>query len=265
MNYYADGGYNPALGNYYAPNGGYYDDSYSPDSYYSSYSNGSAGVVPGAASEEATVPPHPAPTTAAGEEGGNDALSYYSAARAAFLQGDYQDALRQAAHAELDAPGNPRVHELISLALFALGNYQAAASEAHAAMAMGPIAEWKNLYRYYEDVKKYTSQLRALEKAAAANPGSAAEHFLLGYHFSMMGARRMRKRSLPSWPSSRPVIRWQRIISSNSARTHRSRLRGLPRLHKGKRSKPSRQSSPYFCILACRVGRGIPNRRAACV
>ena len=30
------------------------------------------------------------------------------------------------------APGNPRVHELISLALFALGNYQAAASEAHA-------------------------------------------------------------------------------------------------------------------------------------
>ena len=148
-----------------------------------------AAVVPGVASQEAMVPPQPAPATAAEEKGSNDAVGYYSAGRAAFLQGDYQDALRQAAHAELDAPGNPRVHESISLALFALGNYPAAASEAHAAMAMGPIAQWKDLYGYYNDVNKYTTQLRALEKAAAAKPNSAAEHFLLGYQYAMMGAR----------------------------------------------------------------------------
>ena len=51
----------------------------------------------------------------------------------------------------VDAP-NPRAHELISLALFALGQYGPAASEAHAAMALGTIADWKDLYAYYNDV-----------------------------------------------------------------------------------------------------------------
>ena len=46
----------------------------------------------------------------------------------------------------MDAPRNAKVHELISLALFALGNYRPAASEAHAAMALGPIADWNDLY-----------------------------------------------------------------------------------------------------------------------
>jgi hypothetical protein len=50
--------------------------------------------------------------------------------------------------------------------LFASGNYTAAASEAHAAMALGTIADWEDLYPNYNDVEKYTTQLRALEKAA---------------------------------------------------------------------------------------------------
>ena len=105
------------------------------------------------------------------------------------MKGDYQNALRLAAHAELDAPANPRVHELISLALFASGKYAAAAGEAHAAMATGTIAQWKDLYAYYNNEAKYTSQLRALESAAKANPQSAADHFLLGYQYVMIGAR----------------------------------------------------------------------------
>lgn len=56
-------------------------------------------------------------------------------------------------------------------------------------MALGPIADWNDLYSYYNDVNKYTTQLRALEKAAADNPKSAAEHFLLGYQYLMTGAR----------------------------------------------------------------------------
>ena len=78
---------------------------------------------------------------------------------------------------------------MISLALFASGNYTAAANEAHAAMALGTIADWKDLYAYYNDVDKYTTQLRALEKAVDANPNSAADHFLLGYQYLMTGAR----------------------------------------------------------------------------
>ena len=78
---------------------------------------------------------------------------------------------------------------MISLALFALGNYSAAASEAHAAMAMGPIATWADLYGYYDNEAAYTTQLRALEKASTDQPKSAADHFLLGYQYLMIGAK----------------------------------------------------------------------------
>ena len=91
-------------------------------------------------------------------------MKFYSKARAAFLHGDYQNALRLASHAAVDAPRNPKVHELISLALFALGNYGPAAGEAHAAMALGPIADWKDLFGYYNDAEKYTAQLAAWKR-----------------------------------------------------------------------------------------------------
>ncbi len=123
------------------------------------------------------------------EASSNEGFQYYSDARDAFLQGDYNTALRLAGHAGVDAPQNPKVHELISLTLFALGNYPAAASEAHAAMAMGPIPEWKELFSFYNNVDKYTTQLRSLEKASTDNPKSAADHFLLGYQYLMTGAR----------------------------------------------------------------------------
>ena len=89
----------------------------------------------------------------------------------------------------MESPQNAKVHELISLALFASGNYRAAAGEAHAAMALGAIADWKDLYGYYNDVNKYTTQLRALEKAVESNPKDAADRFLLGYQYLMTGAR----------------------------------------------------------------------------
>jgi tetratricopeptide (TPR) repeat protein len=127
--------------------------------------------------------------SAGGQQVSDEALQYYSEARTAFMEGDYQKALRLAEHAGVDTPANSKVHELISLALFALGKYGPAASEAHAAMALGSIADWKDLYGYYNNVDKYTSQLRALEKAARDNPKDGADHFLAGYHYLMIGAR----------------------------------------------------------------------------
>ena len=189
-------------------NGGYpYDNYYNlyPDdgSYYYSYaptSYGDAAVAdngptappqaPPTSPEASTTPPSPATSMdAQDQQAASEGLQYYSQGRDAFLQGEYRTALRMGGHAAVDAPQNPKVHELISLALFALGNYPAAAGEAHAAMALGPIAEWKDLYGYYNNADKYTAQLRALEKAAADKPKSAAEHFLLGYHYVMTGAR----------------------------------------------------------------------------
>ena len=46
---------------------------------------------------------------------------------AAFKTGEYRQALRLANHAAVDAPRDPRVHEAMSLALFAINDYRGAA------------------------------------------------------------------------------------------------------------------------------------------
>jgi len=178
--------------NYYdsaPPSYDYSSNPYSAPNY--NYDDSSVVANPGLTAPQPYAESAPtAPATPDGQQQATTgAEEFYSEARAAFLNGDYQSALRLAGHAALDAPRNSKVHELISLALFALGNYTAAANEAHAAMAMGPIADWNDLYGYYNDASKYTTQLRALEKAVSSDPKSAAEHFLLGYHYSMIGAR----------------------------------------------------------------------------
>ncbi|MGA2617932.1 MAG: hypothetical protein ABSF26_09995 [Thermoguttaceae bacterium] len=147
---------------------------YSPYSYSTSMTN--------------VTPPESTPE-AANAEGPSEALQYYTEARSAFASGDYRNALRLAGHSAVEAPQNAKVHELISLALFALDDYRAAATEAHAAMALGPMADWNTLYGYYGDASKYTNQLRALEKSVASAPNSAAGRFLLAYHYLMTGAK----------------------------------------------------------------------------
>ena len=118
-----------------------------------------------------------------------EALQYYNEARAAFEQGSYRDALRLAGHSGLDSPQNPKVHELASLALFASGDYRGAATEAHAALAFGTPSEWADLYGYYNDIGKYTEQLRKLESTVSTTPNSAPAQFLLGYQYLMTGAK----------------------------------------------------------------------------
>ena len=102
-----------------------------------------------------------------------DTLQFYASAREAFLKGDYRDALRQASHAALESPQNPKVHELMSLALLGLSDYRGAATGGHAALVMGPVGDWPALLEYYGDAEKYTTQLRTLEKYIANNPTSA--------------------------------------------------------------------------------------------
>ena len=89
----------------------------------------------------------------------------------------------------MESPQNAKVHELTSLALFASGEYRGAATEAHAALALGPPSDWTNLYAYYNDADRYTEQLRKLEKTVADVPNSAPGQFLLGYHYLMTGAK----------------------------------------------------------------------------
>ena len=132
---------------------------------------------------------------------------YFAQAREIFQSGQYQDALRLAGHAAVEAPRNPEVHELASLALFALKDYRGATMEAHAALTLGPPIDWPTLYSYYENVDTYTNQLRALEKFVHDNPKAPEGHFLLGYQFIMTGTRMRRRRS---WSRPSP---WRRTTS----------------------------------------------------
>jgi len=129
------------------------------------------------------------PDVVAGAEAGDlSGLRLYTA-REAFRSGDYRNALRLANHAAIEAPQDPKVHELASLALFALGDYRGAAIEAHAAMVFGPVSDWATLSGHYGDPQAYTKQLRALEKYVGEHKSAADAHFLAAYHYLMLDAR----------------------------------------------------------------------------
>ena len=159
-NGYNNYGYNNYVYNDYPPAA--YGDNYPPPSQY----------APEAA---------PSPSTA------QSAPQFSTQALAAFSAGNYEEAVRLADHALVDAPKDARTHELLSLAMFALGDYRGAAIEAHAAISLGPIGTWANLQAYYASPDRYTTQLRALENYVVSHPTAADAHFLLGYQYLMLG------------------------------------------------------------------------------
>jgi len=175
--YWAD--YFCPYGNTYPVNA--YSYVYPDDNQYGAY------YAPGPA--PAAVPETSQPVADDGNPAVNEGLQYYNEARAAFARGDFQNALRLAGHSGVESPQNAKVHELLSLSMFASGEYRLAATEAHAALALGAPSDWKHLYDYYHDVDRYTQQLRKLEKTVADVPNSAPGHFLLGYHYLMTGAK----------------------------------------------------------------------------
>jgi tetratricopeptide (TPR) repeat protein len=174
----------------YWPYYGYADYGYEP-SYYADRGYGS--TVSYATPSESYETPSESTVEGTSIEPGQE---YFAQAREFFQNGDYQNALRLAGHAAVEAPRNPEVHELASLALFALKDYRGAAMEAHAALTLGPPIDWPTLYSYYENVDTYTNQLRALEKYVRDNPKSPEGHFLLGYHFVMTGHKDAAKKEL---------------------------------------------------------------------
>jgi tetratricopeptide (TPR) repeat protein len=107
----------------------------------------------------------------------------FSAARDAFLAGDYQRAIDLADQVLKQTPNVPVVHELRALALFALGRYDEAAAVEYAVLSAGPGWNWSTLVGLYPSVDTYTKQLRALEEYSNSHPNSASAHFLLAVHY----------------------------------------------------------------------------------
>jgi Tetratricopeptide repeat len=115
------------------------------------------------------------------------AMATFDAARRAFKQGDYEQALAQANDALKTLQSDTALHEFRALCQFALGRYDDAAGTLYAVVSVGPGWDWATLVGLYPDVEVYTAQLRALEANCAANPSAAPPRFVLGYHYLTQG------------------------------------------------------------------------------
>ena len=124
-----------------------------------------------------------APSQAVSTEG----VSKFDQARAAFLEGQYEAALKLTDAAVAQMPRDAVLHEFRSLVLFALKRYAEAAATIHSVLDVGPGWDWKTLSGLYPNVDIYTSQLRGLEAARDKSPKAADLRFLLGYHYLTCG------------------------------------------------------------------------------
>src|SRR5262249_58679101 len=99
-----------------------------------------------------------------------EGVKLFEDARAAFLDGKYETALKVTDEALAKMPRDAVLHEFRSLALFALKRYSESAAAIHPVLAVGPGWDWKTLCGLYPNAATYTQQLRDLETAGEKNP-----------------------------------------------------------------------------------------------
>jgi hypothetical protein len=142
----------------------------------------SAGAAPVDYSQPLdTSAPPPDPSAA------DPAIQTFDAARAAFTAGNYQEALQKTDESLKTMPNDAAINEFRALCLFALKQYDQAASTLYAVLSAGPGWDWTTLSGLYPSVDVYTAQVRALEEAVSANPQSAPPRFVLAYHYLTQG------------------------------------------------------------------------------
>jgi tetratricopeptide (TPR) repeat protein len=117
----------------------------------------------------------------------SEGVTKFDQARASFLEGKYEEALRLTDAAVAQMPHDAVLHEFRSLVLFALRRYAESAAAIHPVLDVGPGWDWKTLSGLYPSTDEYTHQLRNLESARDKNPKAAELRFLLGYHYLSCG------------------------------------------------------------------------------
>jgi tetratricopeptide (TPR) repeat protein len=100
-----------------------------------------------------------------------------------FQGAKYQQALSSFDAALKNLPGDPVVHEVRALTLFALGDYKKAAVALNSLLSSAPGMDWTTMSSLYGNDDDYTAQLRKLEAYCKANPKDAAAAFVLAYHY----------------------------------------------------------------------------------
>jgi tetratricopeptide (TPR) repeat protein len=117
------------------------------------------------------------------------ALKLFDDGLTLFKSGDYRPALRNFDGALQKLPGDPVVHEIRALALYAVGDYKAAAAALNSFLSSAPGMDWTTMSSLYGDADDYQAQLRKLEQYCRSNPNDASASFVLAYHYLAIGSK----------------------------------------------------------------------------
>ncbi len=117
------------------------------------------------------------------------ALSSFDQGLVKFKAGQYVAALSDFNAAIKELPGDVVVHEVRSLALFANGDYKAAAAGLNSLLSSAPGMDWTTMSGLYGNPEDYTAQLRKLEQFCKSNPNDASAYFVLAYHYLVTGSK----------------------------------------------------------------------------
>jgi hypothetical protein len=144
------------------------------------------------------------------------AIEDYSAARRAFLNREYREALQLVDSAVERMPDELRFRQFRALVCFALEEYVLAAEDIYGTLAGGTIWDWATVRAFYAEAGEYATQYQRLQEAARdSNPESSApvlfllayHHTLLGHHDAALRSWRQVARLLPNDPVVQTQIR----------------------------------------------------------
>jgi tetratricopeptide (TPR) repeat protein len=134
---------------------------------------------------EGVAPSAPAAAPSASDQ----ATQIFDEGLAQFKTGDYTGALAKFDAALQKLPGDPVVHEVRAVTLFALGDYKQSAAALNSFLSSAPGMDWTTMSSLYGDPKDYEAQLRKLEQFCRSNPNDAAAYFVLAYQYLVLGSK----------------------------------------------------------------------------
>lgn len=128
----------------------------------------------------------PTPVTTPSQQ---ESFSRFDSGLEQFKAGNYPKALSDFTESLKLNGGDPVVHEVRALTLFALGDYQGAAATLNSLLASAPGMDWTSMSSLYGDTSDYTTQLRKLEEYCKGNPTNPSSAFVLAYHYLVIGEK----------------------------------------------------------------------------
>lgn len=152
----------------------------------------------------------------------------FEAARRAFRQEQYDDALVSLDRVLEETPSDTTAHEFRALTLFALGRYAESAGTLNSLLAVAPGWSWATMSGLYADVEVYTGQLRALEVSVRDEPDLAASRFVLGYHYLVAGHQDAARRQFARVVELEPKDRVAQQLLTGLERADEPRAAALP-------------------------------------